>query len=81
MPANPVSAKAGVGTGVVQALAKQLRANVDRMDANPGTTVSIVHTHVAVIADIRSRNRRIGPSERGEACRCQTHPLSGYLNI
>jgi two-component sensor histidine kinase len=50
MPANPASAKAGLGTSIVQALAKRLGANVELTDANPGTTVSIVHAHVAVRA-------------------------------
>jgi two-component sensor histidine kinase len=50
MPADPVSAKAGLGTSIVQALAKKLGANVELVEAHPGTTVSIVHTHVAILA-------------------------------
>jgi two-component sensor histidine kinase len=50
MPANPTSAKAGLGTTIIEALAKRLGANVELTDANPGTTVSIVHAHVPVIA-------------------------------
>jgi len=42
-------AKAGLGTTIVEALAKQLHARVQVTDANPGTTVSIVHTHLAVV--------------------------------
>ena len=36
-------AKPGLGTGIVEALAKQLGAVVSVTTANPGTTVSIVH--------------------------------------
>ena len=37
----------GLGTSIVQALARQLRARVDVAGLNPGTKVSIVHTMVA----------------------------------
>jgi two-component sensor histidine kinase len=50
MAANPTNAKAGLGTSIVQALAKKLGANVELTNANPGTTVSIVHAHIAVLA-------------------------------
>jgi two-component system, sensor histidine kinase PdtaS len=43
MPKGPALAKAGLGTSIVEALAKQLNARVSVADANPGTTVSIVH--------------------------------------
>jgi len=43
MPRGPAPAKAGLGTSIVEALAKQLGANVNVVDANPGTSVSIVH--------------------------------------
>jgi two-component system, sensor histidine kinase PdtaS len=49
MPAEPTSAKAGLGTSIVQALAKQLGANVSIADVNPGTRVSVVHAHVPVL--------------------------------
>jgi two-component sensor histidine kinase len=48
MPANPTSAKAGLGTSIVQALAKKLGADVKLTDVNPGTMASIVHTHIAI---------------------------------
>jgi two-component sensor histidine kinase len=35
--------KAGLGTGIVEALAKQLGATVAVVASNPGTKVSIVH--------------------------------------
>jgi two-component sensor histidine kinase len=48
MPAEPV-AKAGLGTSIVQALAKQLGALVSVAGTSPGTTVSIAHTYVPVL--------------------------------
>jgi two-component sensor histidine kinase len=48
MPANHSLAKAGLGSSIVQALAKQLGAKVELMEVNPGTAVLIVYTHVAV---------------------------------
>jgi two-component sensor histidine kinase len=43
MPKKPAEAKPGLGTGIVQALAKQLDATVEVTASKPGTTVSIVH--------------------------------------
>jgi two-component sensor histidine kinase len=43
MPRGSVPAKAGLGTSIVEALAKQLGAKVSVADASPGTNVSIVH--------------------------------------
>ena len=42
-------AKAGLGTTIVQALAKQLGAIVSVADANPGTRVSVAHASVPVL--------------------------------
>jgi two-component sensor histidine kinase len=42
MPAGHASAKPGLGTGIVEALSKQLGATVSIVDANPGTRVSII---------------------------------------
>ena len=39
----------GLGTSLVQALAKQLRADVLISSANPGTAVSITHTQPAIL--------------------------------
>ena len=41
---DPSGARPGLGTGIVEALARQLDATVSLTDAEPGTTVSIVHT-------------------------------------
>ena len=43
MPANPAHAKPGLGTGIVEALARQVGALVSIVPAEPGTKVSIVH--------------------------------------
>jgi two-component sensor histidine kinase len=44
MPGDHAIAKPGLGTGIVDALSKQLDASVTVTDADPGTRVSIVHT-------------------------------------
>ncbi len=51
MPKDAANAKAGLGTSIVEALANQLRAVVQVADARPGTTVSIVHSQIAAVAD------------------------------
>jgi two-component sensor histidine kinase len=52
MPANPQDAKPGLGTSIVQALAKQLGAEIIVADRNPGTSVSIIHTHVPILLSL-----------------------------
>jgi two-component sensor histidine kinase len=54
MPEN-VDAKAGLGTGIVKALAGQLSAHVAVAGGKPGTTVSISHTYVPVLVAESSR--------------------------
>ncbi len=49
MPRGPNSAKAGLGTSIVQALAMQLDSKVNITSSNPGTKVSIQHTYVPVM--------------------------------
>lgn len=44
MPGDETEVKPGLGTGIVDALAKQLGATVEIKDADPGTTVSISHS-------------------------------------
>ena len=46
-PANEADAQPGLGTGIVEALARQLDASVTTADAHPGTTVSIKSDPVA----------------------------------
>jgi two-component sensor histidine kinase len=43
MPVNPGSARPGLGASIVEALARQLGADVQIDDAQPGTSVCIVH--------------------------------------
>jgi two-component sensor histidine kinase len=49
MPAEPNSAKPGLGSSIVQALAMQLDGKVSVASADPGTKVSVQHTYVPVI--------------------------------
>jgi two-component sensor histidine kinase len=49
MPTAPDAAKPGLGTSIVQALARQLGATITVTAANPGTKVSIAHVHVPVL--------------------------------
>jgi two-component sensor histidine kinase len=49
MPLQSDGAKPGLGTSIVQALTKQLHAVIRVTDASPGTAVSVVHTHIAVV--------------------------------
>jgi len=47
--ANPDDAKPGLGTSIVQALAKQLDAKVSISSNNPGTKVSMVHIYTPTL--------------------------------
>jgi len=47
--ADQMGAKPGLGTSIIEALAKQLGARVEVEDANPGATVLIVHAQVAAV--------------------------------
>jgi len=49
MPTGAEIAKAGLGTSIVQALAKQLGATITVAGGNPGTKVSIAYAHVPVL--------------------------------
>jgi two-component sensor histidine kinase len=49
MPKDAASAAPGLGTSIVAALANQLRARVQVVDAHPGTIVSLVHTQLASV--------------------------------
>ncbi|WP_371129816.1 sensor histidine kinase [Phenylobacterium sp.] len=44
MPTDPASATPGLGTSIVEALARQLEAEVAVVDAKPGTMVSVAHS-------------------------------------
>jgi two-component sensor histidine kinase len=49
MSTGPISAKPGLGTNIVQALAMQLGGKVSVASANPGTKISVEHTYVPVV--------------------------------
>ena len=52
MPPGPAKALPGLGTSIVEALARQLRANVRVADKKTGTAVSIVHTQIAAVGSV-----------------------------
>jgi two-component sensor histidine kinase len=47
MPMGEIKAKPGLGTGIVEALAKQLRGYIRVADASPGTAFTLVHDETA----------------------------------
>ena len=58
-PSNAAEAMPGLGTGIVEALARQLDATVTIAGAHPGTTVSIVH-EPANIAPLPAESGTLG---------------------
>ena len=54
MPADPAEAKPGLGTSIVEALARQLQAHVQVANAHPGAAVSIVHNPISAVEDDRT---------------------------
>jgi two-component sensor histidine kinase len=54
MPTNGAVAKAGLGTSIVEALARQLGADIRVTRGNPGTAVSVTHS---AAADVRQSVR------------------------
>ena len=57
MPRDAADAVPGLGTSIVEALARQLRAVVAVTDGNPGTDVSVSHTPAAADDDIKGEAR------------------------
>jgi len=51
MPSGAEAPKAGLGTSIVEALARQLHAHVQVAENHPGTKVSIVHAQIAAVED------------------------------
>ena len=51
MPDDAAEVRAGLGSSIIEALARQLQATVDIEPAHPGTRVSIAHTQIALVAD------------------------------
>ena len=58
MPTGEHEGKPGLGTGIVEALARQLGGDINIRDGRPGTVVSIVHDEVAVIGVARAEDRQ-----------------------
>jgi two-component sensor histidine kinase len=58
MPGDAASATPGLGTSIVEALARQLHARVQVDDQHPGTRVSVVHTQLAAV-----QNPSLGAAE------------------
>ncbi|THD80920.1 MAG: histidine kinase [Phenylobacterium sp.] len=56
MPRDPALIRTGLGTSIVEALAKQLEASVDIGPAHPGTRVVIAHTQIALVKDDAERD-------------------------
>ena len=54
MAAASENAKPGLGTNIVESLAKRLGAKVQVAGANPGTAVSIVHEQIAAVHVVRN---------------------------
>jgi len=44
MPKDAENARPGLGTGIIQALARQQDASIQIADTNPGTAVNVIHT-------------------------------------
>lgn len=59
MPTGPIAAKPGLGTSIVEALAKQLQARVDVRSGGPGTTVSIIHERAPVAVNANARTAAV----------------------
>ena len=51
MPREASDATPGLGTSIVEALAKQLQARVKLTDNKPGTHVSLIHSQIAAVED------------------------------
>jgi two-component sensor histidine kinase len=50
MPTGPDGVKPGLGATIVEALAKQLNAQIDIAASNPGTSVSVIHREPGLAA-------------------------------
>ncbi len=73
MPRAGAPVRAGLGTTIVQALARQLNATVEVVPEHPGTKVSIHHTQIALVQSLpeeadgpqrRAAPRRPAPNSR-----------------
>jgi len=53
MGKNPEDLKPGLGTGIVDALAKQLHATIKVADRNPGTAVKVAHEQISAVEPVK----------------------------
>ncbi|MDO8801944.1 sensor histidine kinase [Phenylobacterium sp.] len=60
MPAEPSALRTGLGTSIVQPLARQLEAVVEIAPAHPGTRVAITHTQIALVDDGEAEAPAVG---------------------
>ncbi len=51
IPKDRASSTPGLGTSIVEALARQLSARVQVSDTHPGTLVSVIHNQIAAVAE------------------------------
>jgi two-component sensor histidine kinase len=51
MPKDAADAPAGLGTSIVEALSRQLKARVQVTSAHPGAVVSVVHTQIVAVSE------------------------------
>ena len=59
MPPDSAKTTPGLGTSIIEALAKQLHARVKVADGKPGTEVSVIHSHIAAVADDAAVERAV----------------------
>src|SRR5678815_1163724 len=64
MPTDPRQVRAGLGTSIVEALAKQLSATIDIASANPGACVTVHHTPVALVDEYPASTPRDAVTNR-----------------
>jgi two-component sensor histidine kinase len=65
MPQGDTPFKAGLGTSIVEALARQLDANVSTRSGDKGTTVSVVHPEASARESVEGRSRTFKLPPRG----------------
>ncbi len=65
MPAQPSQIRTGLGTSIVQALARQLEASVETGPAHPGTRIAITHTPIALVDDDEADEPESGRAASG----------------
>ena len=59
MPQAGATSTPGLGTSIVEALARQLHARVKVANGNPGTAVSVIHAHIAAVDGAEPAERAV----------------------